>query len=57
MMTLKGKVMKQCLERKIGYFTLRLFKNGADTKFFVHRLVAMTFIPNPESKEQVDHIN
>lgn len=57
MMTLKGKIMKLCLEQKIWYYTVRLFKNGVSEKFFVHRLVAKTFISNPENKEQVDHIN
>lgn len=40
-----------------GYLRVTLFnKNGAKTKR-VHRLVADAFIPNPEGKETVDHIN
>lgn len=48
--------MKPCLENT-GYHTIRLHINLIDKKFSVHRLVAMVFIPNPENKEQVDHIN
>lgn len=40
-----------------GYLTLSLSKNGKVTKYRVHRLVAEAFIPNPENKLKVDHIN
>ena len=36
-----------------GYFTLHLNYK----KYWVHRLVAETFIPNPENKPFVDHID
>jgi hypothetical protein len=55
----KGKsrrIMKQIKDKK-GYLQLGLLINGKDTKFRVHRLVAMAFIPNPENKPQVNHIN
>ena len=46
---------------KDGYETLRLHNAvGSDkkkTKMSVSRIVALTFIPNPENKETVDHIN
>lgn len=32
-------------------------KNGKTRGMFVHRIVAMAFIPNPENKPQVNHIN
>ena len=34
-----------------------LYKNGKRTYYKVHRLVAMAFLPNPENKEQVNHID
>lgn len=40
-----------------GYLSVQLFKNGVGTRFKVHRLVAETFIPNPENKPTVDHID
>ena len=40
-----------------GYQTVSLTKFGKTRKEYVHRLVAMAFIPNPENKPQVDHIN
>lgn len=42
---------------KDGYLRLNLSKNGKKKNFAVHRLVAMAFIPNSESKPQVDHID
>lgn len=40
-----------------GYLQVQLVK-GLDRKFFyVHRLVALAFVPNPDNKKQVNHIN
>lgn len=52
----KGKVLKN-IERSNGYLGVRLTKNGKTKAFKVHRLVAEAFIPNPEDKPCVDHIN
>ena len=38
-----------------GYFQVYLWKNGEYKKCLVHRLVAQTFLPNPENKPQVNH--
>ena len=40
-----------------GYFMVNLCKNGIEKIFKVHRLVALAFIPNPENKKCVDHID
>lgn len=42
---------------KDGYQLVGLSKNGNKKFFTVHRLVAKAFIPNPQSKEQVNHID
>lgn len=42
---------------KDGYLTVRAKYQGVKEKAFIHRLVALTFIPNPESKPYVNHIN
>ncbi len=41
----------------MGYCQVILRKNGKDYRFQVHRLVAIAFIPNPEKKLTVNHIN
>lgn len=42
---------------KDGYFRIVLCKNKTRKKYFVHRLVAQTFILNPENKPEVNHKN
>lgn len=40
-----------------GYRRVNLSANGKRESWTVHRLVAMAFIPNPENKPTVNHIN
>ena len=40
-----------------GYMALTLVKEKKKYLRYIHRLVAIAFIPNPEGKTQVDHIN
>ncbi len=38
-----------------GYRILALSVDGDEARAYVHRLVAVTFIPNPENKPYVNH--
>ena len=51
----KGKVLKPTLRK--GYLAVTLTHNGERKTYGVHRLVADAFIPNPENKPTVNHIN
>jgi len=42
---------------KDGYQRIGLWKNQVQRKYRVHRLVALNFIPNPENKPTVNHID
>lgn len=52
----KEKILKNT-ESNDGYLIVGLTKNGKRKQFKVHRLVAEAFIPNPENKPCIDHIN
>lgn len=59
---LKGKVLKKRysnLNTKgvVPYGRVLLLRGGKAKQFCVHKLVAQAFIPNPENKPQVDHID
>ena len=40
---------------KDGYLQVGLYKEGKYYRYLVHRLVALTFIPNPNNLPQVNH--
>lgn len=44
-------------DNKTGYKKVNLYKDGKCYKKYVHRLVAEAFIPNPDNKEIVNHID
>jgi hypothetical protein len=50
------KILKQRIDRA-GYMTVRLYKNSKSSTQLVHRLLALTYIPNEQSKRCVNHIN
>ena len=49
-------ILKKWIDKK-GYEHISLSKNNNIKHKSVHRLIAETFIPNPENKLEVDHIN
>ena len=51
---------KRILKLRIGnngYYSTELWKNNKGKRINIHRLIAMTFIPNIENKNCVDHID
>lgn len=45
------------LVSKRGYYVVGLSKNGKTKTHTLHRLIAKAFIPNPENKLYIDHID
>ena len=45
------------VEDKDGYLRVGFYKNGEYKMCKVHRLIAQTFIPNPENLPEVNHID
>lgn len=52
----KEHIMKTCVHKN-GYERVELNKDGKPYYCLVHRLVATSFIPNPENKPEVNHKN
>lgn len=40
-----------------GYYSIVTCMNGKEASHRIHRLVALSFLPNPNNYTQVDHIN
>ena len=52
----RDKFLKPQVKKK-GYRFFNLYNDTNDKWFLIHRLVALHYIPNPENKPQVDHID
>ena len=52
----REKILKQYKDN-CGYYYITLSANSNIKKHKVHRLVAQAFIPNPENKKEVNHID
>ena len=52
----KEKILKNCKDGK-GYLYVNLCKEGKPKNYFIHRLVAQAFLPNPNNLPQVNHRN
>ena len=52
----KEKILKGN-RNSVGYFTVNLRSLNISKTILIHRLVTETFIPNPDNKPQVNHIN
>lgn len=55
----KHKILKQLKQKKdrYGYLVVSMMKNKKHFFKTIHRIVAETFIPNPDNKPQVNHKN
>ena len=53
----KGRVLLQTMNKQVQYKQVSLWKENKGTSYYVHRLVAEAFIPNPEGKPEVNHID
>ena len=52
-----GRILSTNRLTRDGYRRVSLSKDGKPKEFRVHRLVAETFIPNPDNKPTVNHKN
>lgn len=51
----KERLLRQSAHKDLKYFQVSLWKNNIGTSFYVHRLVAITHIQNPNNLPEVNH--
>lgn len=53
----RGRLIKQSPNKSVLYMQVGLWKENKKMNYYVHRLVAETFIPNPDNLPEVNHID
>lgn len=53
----KNKFLVSKPNKTVKYFQVSLWKNNKEKHFYIHRLVAIHFIPNPNDLPEVNHID
>lgn len=51
------KLLKPCVNNKNGYLDICLWKNNKQQHMYIHRAVAISFIPNKNKYKLIDHID
>jgi hypothetical protein len=49
-----GRIVRPQISKN-GYIRVELWSDGVGRKYLLHRLLAESFIPNPENKPQINH--
>lgn len=55
--TRTGRVKDMFIQTSGKYYQCSLWKNNKEKRVLVHRAVARAFVPNPDNKPQVNHVN
>lgn len=53
----KSHILKQSVVKGRRYLSVNPSNNNVSTRIYLHRIVALLFVDNPEGKKCVDHIN
>ena len=53
--TIRERGIKPSIDKETGYYKVALCKNGQQISYCVHRLVALSFIPNPYNLPYINH--
>ena len=54
---ISGKIKSAYVCKGNGYYYVDLWENNKGKKMQLHRIIAEAFIPNPENKPTVDHVD
>jgi|DEB0MinimDraft_10_1074344.scaffolds.fasta_scaffold49262_2 hypothetical protein len=54
---IQNRFLNPNLNKFSGYYRVALVNNEGQKSFLLHRLLALHFIPNPDNKPEVDHID